>query len=458
MRRRWLIVMVAGLLTMAGLAFAGGSEEDGQAEGEPVTLVYLAYQPEYRSAEQQIWDIYEEENPNVKIEIIEANEDGSAELIAKIMAGEAPHIGGHSLPGLNLETAHLYYNLTQFDIPYLDDLASDEVALTKELLNIDGLLSLNVFQGRRFTWVWHKDLLRNAGLLDQAEAMTTWDNVDAFLAALKTYVDGTSDVDYVFDFGWHSWVIAENWLPMFAVSLGEDVADTSELYKGEIAWTDLENNPYVVAFEKMKEYYDLGYLPEQWWLRGWEAAFESSFVGKKSAFTWHGPWIWTKASAADPDAELGGAPLPASPVGGELLNNLQGIRGGVVYSQWADSELMPEIEKAFVWWHSPEVTEMRGEAYNFLPNFLSLMPVQSDSVQYTEAIAEVFEGQHGTAAHWIDYAYGPNAVIQFKIKGSENVIGDSQAAIIGQYMEGEVSLMGLMEVLQTRWEQIYAIP
>jgi len=295
-------------------------------------------------------------------------------------------------------------------------------------------------------------------LLEQAEAMNTWDDVDAFLANLKVQVDGSSDLDYVFDFGWHSWVIAENWLPMFAVSLGEDVADTVKLYKGEIAWTDLENNPYVVAFEKMKEYYDMGYMPEQWWLRGWEAAFESSFVGKRSAFTWHGPWIWSKATAADPAAELGGAPLPPKPGTGELLNNLQGVRGAVIYSQWADSELMPEIEKAFVWWNSPEVAEMRAEAYNFLPNFKSLMPIKSDSDQYIEAIAEVFDGQHGANAHWIDYAYGPNAVIQFLNKGSERVIADSQAAIIAQYLEGEISMMDLMENFQTRWEKTYTIP
>jgi len=144
MRRFGLAAIVAVLIAVGGLAFASGTA-DSAGDAEPVTLVYLAYQPEYRAAERQIWDLYEEENPNVNIEIIEANEDGAAELATKIMAGEAPHIGGHSMPGLTKETAHLYYDLSQLDIPYLDDLASDEVALTRELLDIDGLLSLNVF-------------------------------------------------------------------------------------------------------------------------------------------------------------------------------------------------------------------------------------------------------------------------------------------------------------------------
>lgn len=459
MGRKEIAAMIVMFFGIAAFAFAGGQSETASGDDEPVTLVYLAYQPEYRAAERQIWDIYEEENPNVDIEILEVSEDGTADFIAKVTAGEAPHFAGRPVPQVSNDTYHLYANLSSVDIPYLDDIAADQVALTRDLLNQDGILALNPFQGRRFTWIWHKDILREAGLLEQAETMTTWDEVDAFLADLKEYVDSDPDLDYVFDFGWHNWVLAGNWLPMFSLSLGGNLEDTARLYRGEISWTDLENNPYVPAFEKMKEYYDLGYLPDRFYLRAWETEFEASFIAKKSAFTWHGPWLWNKAAAADPDVELGGAPIPANPRTGELLNNLQGVRGGVIYAQWEDSELMPEIERAFVWWHSPEVVQMRADAYNFLPNFTSLMPIQSDSVQYNEAIAEVFEGRHGPNAHWIDYAYGNNAVLQYMNKGSEFPIqNDSQAAIIGRYLEGEITMLELMENFQARWEQAFTIP
>lgn len=95
------------------------------------------------------------------------------------------------------------------------------------------------------------------------------------------------------------------------MSLGADPKDLDDLYLGKIAWTDLDKNPMVPFFEKIKEYYQNGYLPKNWYGRDWENEFEASFINRKSILTLHGPWIWNKVLAADPSADLGGVPFPA---------------------------------------------------------------------------------------------------------------------------------------------------
>ena len=57
-----------------------------------------------------------------------------------------------------------------------------------------------------------------------------------------------------------------------AGGLGASKQDVRDLYTGKIKWTDLDNNPYVPFFAFLKEIYDAGYLPENWWTREWGRA------------------------------------------------------------------------------------------------------------------------------------------------------------------------------------------
>ena len=52
----------------------------------------IATQPEYLNIEREIWDIFERENPGIKINLFAVNENEYAALQARIAGGYIPHI------------------------------------------------------------------------------------------------------------------------------------------------------------------------------------------------------------------------------------------------------------------------------------------------------------------------------------------------------------------------------
>ena len=57
------------------------------AAGGEVQLEVKSVQPEYSAQSRQIWDVYQEQNPNVKITLVDVNEDTQAAYDARIAAG-----------------------------------------------------------------------------------------------------------------------------------------------------------------------------------------------------------------------------------------------------------------------------------------------------------------------------------------------------------------------------------
>ena len=47
----------------------------GVVKAQEIVIEVSATQPEYFAQDRAIWDLYEEENPNVKIELFSINED-----------------------------------------------------------------------------------------------------------------------------------------------------------------------------------------------------------------------------------------------------------------------------------------------------------------------------------------------------------------------------------------------
>ena len=93
--------------------------------GEVVTLDVIARQPEYLNLQRQIWDIFERENPNIKINLFAVNEDETPAMIARIAGGYIPHIA--TTPTTTREAAveayKLYMDLSELsdeDFPYWD--------------------------------------------------------------------------------------------------------------------------------------------------------------------------------------------------------------------------------------------------------------------------------------------------------------------------------------------------
>lgn len=446
------------LVTLSVFLFANGGKDNSTSNaadsGEKVTIEVVSVQPEYIEQERQVWDIYMEENPNVDIKLISVNEDQVTAYMARIAANEGPAIMDRTIPIPDKTNYEIYVNLLDIEYPYWDQLTGNPKGVFEANTGIKGYVpSVNVLETFPFTFLYYVDEMKKAGI--DTSNIKTWDDVDALLAELKAYVDKTDSLDYVLDTGWQNWVWGYCFPNVISVSLGSTNQEIVDLYTGKISWTDLDNNPVVPFFEKMKEYYDKGYLPHNWWTREWENDFEAGFINRKSIFTLHGPWIWDKTLAADPAAQLGGFPLPAN--NGKLAEYPRDTEGSGILSQWIGTPEYPEIVKAFIWYNSPEVAEMRAQYVGAPPSFKTVSPdFELDSPQYKNVIKPAIEGVFGPGLEWDSSAWGAIVAAPYKVEGTADVMMDDEmAGTFGSYYSGDLSLADLMAILQQRWEAAY---
>ncbi len=447
------------LIVLAVSLFANGNKETAtkgsEDSGKNVTIEVISVQPEYMEQEKQVWDLYMEENPNVTIKITSVNEDQETAFMARLAANEGPAIMDRTIPQPDKSNYKVYANLLDIDYPYWDQLTGNPKGIFEKYTGIKGYVpSVNVLQTFPYSFLFYKDEMAKAGL--DPSTIRTWKDVDNFLAKLKVYVDKTEGLEYVLDTGWEPWVWGLCLPNIVSLSLGADSKDMLDLYTGKIAWTELDKNPMVPFFKKMKEYYQKGYLPKNWWGREWENEFEAGFINKKSIFTLHGPWIWDKTLAADPSAKLAGVPLPATK-DGKLPEYPRGTEGAGILSQWEDTPEYPEIVKAFIWYNSPKVAEMRAQYVGAPPSFKTVSKDFSlKSPQFMNVIKPAIEGAFGSGLSWDNSPWAVNIVAPHKIDGKPDVLMDNALAEpLGKYYSGSMSLADLMKILEQRWQDAY---
>ena len=92
-RREMLKLMgtTSAVLATGGISLEAADRAAAAAQ-DTVTLDVIARQPEYLNLQRQIWDIFERENPDIKINLFAVNENEYAALQARIAGGYIPHI------------------------------------------------------------------------------------------------------------------------------------------------------------------------------------------------------------------------------------------------------------------------------------------------------------------------------------------------------------------------------
>lgn len=428
-------------------------------ETKPVTLEVIASQPEYLAQEMEIWKLYMEENPHVTIELSAVNEDTAAAFNTQVASGDAPDI--QCYVGVEKDTYQLYQNLADIDYPYWDLIQYDAKNVFAEANGTEeGFVpALYPYSGVTFSFIYYSDEMEKAGL-DPRNSIRTMDDLDTFLADLKAYVDTQDSIKYTLDMGWHSWCVFVQQIDEMAVALGSNQTELKDLWINKtIQWNDAENNPYAPVFEKLKEWYDLGYVPEKWWTRNWETDFEAGFTARNSILCFHGPWLWTKVETADPTAQLSGFPLPANADGIIQNGAVEPGKGSVLFASNADGEKQEEAVKAFVWWNSPEIIKLRAEAFGNVPlmDLSSVGAPELAASQYNEVIGPIQEGFFGDVT-FDSSLWASTLVGKYKNKDAANVLAaDDMAVNYGDYFEGKISLEDLLQMLQDRYDQAYTI-
>lgn len=450
-----IMILVAGCNSGNNSGSAVNSNS-GQNK-EPVEIEFMATQPEWAQQEQEIWTQYQAENPHVKIKVVSFNEDQMSTLRARIAAGNAPHLGFSVSTSWNFSSEYKNFtNLLDIDWPHFDLMNFDVKAESSKASSIDNYLPvLPTLTGLYWSFVYYEDLMKETGL--DPKQISTWDDLDKFLADFKAWNDQNKAYDYIIDTAWHSWVYGLNMPNLIGTSLGGSEETYTDMYTGKKKWTDnLDENPAALFFEKWKEYYDKGYLPDKWWTRAWEADMESTLISKKSMLTIHGPWIWDKILAANPSAKLAGFPIPAHN-GIVATTPVDFLNGDVIFAGHEDKPIFEEVKKAFYWWTSPEILLQRADISSQVPTLEFEGELSVNTPQFKGFVIPLLDGEYGdiefSTENWADLAAS-----KYKIAGKPDVINDdANATIVGKYMEGSVSIEQLMEHFQTRWADGYKI-
>ena len=98
-----------------------------------------------------------------------------------------------------------------------------------------------------------------------------------------------------------------------------------------------------------------------------ESEYEAGLIGRRSALGYHGPWMWNKILAQNPEAELDGFFFPANADGVMWQDATTSDRGSALYVANLEDENFEAAKQALYWWTSPEVVRMRAEAIGFMP-------------------------------------------------------------------------------------------
>lgn len=432
-----------------------GTSKAADAPKENIVLEVVASNPEYESQEREAWSVYEKANPNVKINLVSFNDENA--LQTRIAGGDPPAICTRIYGGLNATNYTNYVNLTEINYPYLDKLQIDPMAAFEQETGVKDYIPALVTVGSwgRWAFLYYTDEMDKAGL-NPGETVKTIDDLDKFLSDLKAYVDKTPSIKYVWDTGWSSYIWGRCFMDSFAFSFGADVDTVNDLWSGKIAWDDMAKNPYVPVFKKMKEWYDKGYMPKEWWTRVWDADFEAGFIAKQSIFTLHGPWLWDKVLAADSAAKISGFPIPANKDGITIGHTLDMSSGSAIFEGIKSKKGYDEVVKAFIWFNSPEAVKMRCEILG-LESALDLgdLELNLSSRLYKEVLKPITEGKWGNYK-WYDGSLNVSYVSQNMVEGRPEVImDDTNAILVGNYLSGQITLEEVMKTFKERWEVKY---
>jgi hypothetical protein len=438
--------------TVAPVAVAPGSIE----------LEIKTVQPEYHAQTQQIWDVYLQSHPELKFKYIDVNEDTQAAYDARVAAGNPADIDCQA--ACNQDTYKNYVNL--LDVPSFNWGIFHKGAKTafEEIYGIPNYIPLvNAFAGYFWTFIYYKDKMAEAGL-DPKTSVKTMDDLKVFLANLKDFVDKSGGkYEYVLDQGWHPWVWGTVAPTLWSMSLGHGKQELRDLFLGKVRWDDKANNPLVPYFESIKEFYEKGYMPDRWWTRNWDE-FENGFIAQKSILTTHGPWLWDKVNAANPNAQLEGFNWPpdkdnqlfVTPTAAYAYNT----NAATIYTANKSKPNFAAAQDALLWWYSPESIKLQCEAIGWIPacDLSSVGGADLKHPQYIDVVQPVLEGKAGSLKY-DDSLMGPDVAARYKNGGAENVMeSDAMAGIYGDYFEGKTSLDDLLKTLQQRSDAAYTFP
>jgi len=433
-------------------------------QAEQVTLEIQAWEPEYLDAERQIWDLFEEEHPNIKVQLFSVNEPEQDAYQARVAGGYTPAmVRGHYLgERLYQEWEGRFLDLTTVEgIPW-DQYTVDLNALSHQFYGYN-LRLLAPFAPIIWTWVYHQDLMQEAGL-DPHGNVGSWDDLKGWLEAGTKWADSNPDVDYFWDQAGTWWMPSLIFPQHFPVAFPEgQVEHINACYLGEAKFND-PDSPWRPVVEFLIEAYQAGWLPEGMLTREWETDMEASYIAEKSVMMYHGPWPWDKALAADPTVVQGGFPSTPPAEGQETWMQFRDTpltdQG---YSILTSAEGLPEFEQiqtAFVWYNQSEIVELRSPIYGLPPLVVPSESFELDSPQWNGIVKDIdVPGGQYEHVKFTEGPYGWELMASRLQDGTPGAFSqDDHGALYERWsalFSGEMSVQEYLDLVQKDYEASY---
>jgi ABC-type glycerol-3-phosphate transport system substrate-binding protein len=436
----------------------------GGAASEQVVLDVGVPQPEFYDALRKIWDKFEEQHPNTKINLFEVNEDQFAAYQAKIANGYVPaieHTWSAAFEGINQYNYQNFVNIGEIDFPWFDRWEYDVEHAWADLYKQPGPRALDIFQGFIVTWMYHTDVMERSGL-DPRRDVKTWDDLKKFLDEGTAWAKSDPDVDYFWDLAYHNFVLYVFYMDLIPMAFPDGGRDRQrDCWLGKAKFNDTDS-PYRHSFEFFKEAQQKGWTPDGWWTRSWEKDMEASYMAKRSTMMLHGHWPWQKMLAVDPNAQQIGFPSTPPATGQDTWRQWVGqVQINWGYTMRDKVQELPEwkqIKEAFFWWHSPEAVAMQAQAEGRPIVYKLDEPLDLTAPQWMGVLKDIAPDGLWPDVEFSTGLTGETAAAPYLKEGATGVwdwANDGFYSIWRDFMTDKLTVQEALDVVQKRWEDSY---
>ncbi len=300
MKKRYLAMLLAGCMVfgMAGCSSGGSGEEVSNEEGEQITLEFLdgTTEEQYQAWETEMIEAFEEENPNIKIEVQKVSADSfNQTVMTRFASGDAPDILTFTenditdmVPSGYIMDLSDSANIENYDEGMLDS------------LSLDGKVYALPIANDFMCVTYSKDVFEAAGI---TEVPKTWDEFMDVCATLQE--NGVTPLVAGFADQWAVNGVGQT--VYCAAVLGSDgpaladMVDRTNTFAGTEQWQD--------AFQKISEMYP--YMNEDLFGTDMNTCYDMVANGEAAMIPNISSAV-TNVMAMNPDGNYGIFALPVS--------------------------------------------------------------------------------------------------------------------------------------------------
>lgn len=431
--------------------------------GAPVTLDVMSL-AEYEGSYREIWSVFENENPGIKINVFSINEDTAAAFEAKVAGGYLDHIE------LTQETQIFFkndnyemaLNLGEIDFPWWDRFTFDAKNAWADLFNLPGPRSLDWAQGYVMTWQYNGDLMAEAGL-DPRTDVKSMEDLYKWMDEGTAWVKSSGKAEHFWNQAWHNWIFGVNYSECIPQGWSDGTrARMADCWLGKAKF-NAEDSPYRHYYQFYLDAKNKGWITEDMPQRLWEGDMEASYIGGKSVMMLHGPWVWDKASAAGATFKQDG--IPATPPAEGMETWWQSALPPNIDNQWwmrAGVDKLPTWPQnlaAWNWFFSPSAIPLRAQAEGRFPLYNLDTPIDLKGLQFL-AVCKYIGDAAGPwpTSKWEQAQTGNVLASPFRKKGAKGVFdwesnGNNQ--VFADLFAGKIDVKGALDVAQKNWEESY---